>query len=96
MKAFLGLLHLAGLHRSNQLNLWDLQSTDGSGIELLRHRVSLWRFTFIHDCIRFDDKLTSLGCLKVDKSMTFVENCKLYSMGQNVTIEKMVLGLGGK
>jgi len=104
LKAFLGLLYLAGLYRSNRLNLTDLWATDGSGIELFRLTMSLRRFRFIHNCIRFDDKLTRAERLKVDKLAAvreifsaFVDNCKLhYSMGENVTIDEMLPGFRGK
>ena len=92
----------AGLHHSSQLDLQDLWTTDGSGIVLFRLTISLQRFRFIRNCIRFDDKLTHLGLLKVDKLAAvrdifsaFVENCKLcYSMGQNVTIDKIEANVG--
>lgn len=103
-KAFLGLLYLAGYHRSNRINLQDLWATDGSGIELFRLTMSLQRFRFIHNCIRFDDKLTRLERLKVDKLAavrdifsSFVKNCKsCYSLGENVTIDEMLPGFRGK
>ena len=63
--------------------------------------ISLWRFRFIHNCIRFDDKLNPLEHLKGDKLVTmrdifsaFVENYKLcYSIGKNVTIHECYLDL---
>ena len=104
MKAFLGLLNLASLHCSNWLSLQDLWATDSSGTELVRLMIPVLTFRFIHNCIRFDDKLTLLECLKVDKLVAvkdifsaFVENCKLYYfMGQNVTTREMLPGFRGK
>lgn len=104
LRAFLGLLYLAGMHRSNRLNLEDLWATNGSGIELFRLTMSLRRFRFIHNSIRFDDKTTRLERIKIDKLAPvreifslFVENCKKsYSMGQNVTIDEMLVGFRGK
>ena len=89
LKAFLSLLHLAGLYSNNWLNLQYLGATDGTGIELFRPKLSLWRFRFINNCNWFDDKITCLECLKVNKLAAvrvifsaFVENCKVcYSMG---------------
>ena len=88
----------------NWLNLQDLWATDGSGIELFRFMISLWRFRFIHNCIMFDDKLTGLEHLQMDKLVAvrdifsaFIVNCKLcYSRRQNVTIDKMLPGFRGK
>lgn len=104
LKAFLGLLYLAGFHRNNRLNLMDLWNTDGTGIELFRLTMSLRRFRFLHNCIRFDDKSTRPERLKVDKLAAvrdifslFVDNCKsCYTLGQNVTIDEMLAGFRGR
>lgn len=58
LKAFLGLLYLAGLHRNNRLNLLNLWATVAGGIELFRLTMPLHRFRFLRNCIRLDDKST--------------------------------------
>ena len=75
----------------------DLWATDGSGIELFRLKISLQRFRFLQNCIRFDDKLIYLrmpengqisGCER--HFLSIIENYKLCcSTGQNVTLGGM-------
>lgn len=40
LKAFIGLLYIAGLNRSNRQNLNDLWRTDGTGVEIFRTTMS--------------------------------------------------------
>ena len=60
---------------------------------------------FIHNCNRFDDRLSCLEHPTVDKLAAmrdiifsvFVETCKLcYSTGQSVTVDEMLPGFRGK
>lgn len=55
IKAFIGLLYLAGVYRSNRLNLEELWASDGDGIEKFRLTMALRRFKFLVRCMRFDD-----------------------------------------
>ncbi|XP_023212527.1 uncharacterized protein LOC111615331 [Centruroides sculpturatus] len=104
MKAFLGLLLLAGIYHSNRMNLDDLWNVDGTGVEVFRLTMSLQCFRFLLCCIRFDSKVTRLEKRKVDKLAPirdlfemFVENCvKNYSPSKFVTIDEMLVAFRGK
>lgn len=55
MKAFLGILYLAGVKKSGRENILDLWNTDGTGCDLLYLTMSYNRFRFLCRCIRFDN-----------------------------------------
>lgn len=103
MKAFLALLYLAGVLKSNRLSLEEMWSTDGEGIEFFRLAMSIKRFKFLIRCLRFDDPQTrverrikdNLAPIRELFSL-FVENCKEnYSLGQNVTIDEKLEAFRG-
>lgn len=104
MKAFLGLILLAGTYHSNRMNLDDLWDTDGTGMEIFRSTMSLHRFRFLLCCIRFDDKATRPSRRLLDKLAPvrdlfemFVENClRNYSPSDFVTIDEMLMAFRGR
>jgi hypothetical protein len=51
LKAFIGLLYLAGALRSNKQNLEELCGTDGDGFETFRLVMNQRRFEFLIRCI---------------------------------------------
>lgn len=104
LRAFIGLLILAGVHRSNRQCLEDLWGSDGDGIEKFRLVMNLKRFKFIVRCLRFDDRVTREERRQTDKIAAvrqifekFVGNCqKYYSLGENVTIDEKLEGFRGR
>lgn len=56
IKAFIGLLYLLGVYRANRLNLDEIWSNRGDGIECFRLTMSQRRFRFLIRCLRFDDR----------------------------------------
>lgn len=104
MKAFLGLLYLAGLYKSNRLNLDDLWQTDGTGIDIFRAVMCLQRFRFLLSCLRFDDITTRPNRKLEDKLApirmlfeTIVVNCQAnYVHTENVTIDEMLPAFRGR
>lgn len=104
LKAFIGLLYIAGLNRSNRQNLNDLWRTDGTGVEIFRTTMSLQRFYFLQNCLRFDDKNTRDQRKKTDNLAAirdifdnFVENIqKHYVPSENLTIDEMLLSFRGR
>lgn len=104
LKAFIGLLYLAGVFHANRMNLEDLWGKDNFGVEMFRLVMSLKRFKFLLRVIRFDDRTTRAERRSVDKLAAirdvfsvFVDNCKnSYSPGQNVTIDEMLAGFRGR
>ena len=96
MKSLIGLLMLAGTYQANRLNLEDMWSNDGSGIEMFRLPLSQKCFRFLLCCLRFHDKATSEKRKKVNKLVLirqiiemFVEDCKKnYSPSKFVTIDE--------
>ena len=78
MEAFLGLLLLTSTYHSNRMNLDDLWTTDGTGIDVFwltnplstslhLHQLVLHPFRFLLCCIRFDDKATLASRKLLDK-----------------------------
>lgn len=103
-KAFIGLLYIAGLNRSNRQNLNDLWRTDGTGVEIFRTTMSLQRFYCLQNCLTFDDKNTRDQRKKTDNLAAirdifdnFVENIqKHYVPSENCTIDEMLLSFRGR
>lgn len=104
MKAFIGLLYLAGMFRSNRQNLRDLWQTDGTGIDIFRNTMSINRFQFLMVCLRFDNIENRKDRLAIDKLAAvrgildkFVENCKhAYTPSQYVTIDEKLESFRGR
>lgn len=104
IKAFIGLLYMAGFHRNSRLNTADFWATDGSGIELFRTTMSRNRFHFLMQFVRFDDKETREERKVYDKLAPirdivdrFVTHCQTnYSLGEYVTIDEMLPAFRGK
>lgn len=104
IKAFIGLLYMAGYHRNSRLNTLDFWALDGSGIELFRMTMSRNRFHFLLQTIRFDNKTTRPQRKLLDKLAPirdvvdkFVALCKTnYSVGEYVTVDEMLPPFRGK
>ncbi|KRY61335.1 PiggyBac transposable element-derived protein 4 [Trichinella britovi] len=103
IKALLGLLLLAGVLQSNRLNLCDLYSTDGTGVEIFSSTMSLQRLRFLLRCLRFDhatrserkrqDKLAAIRMV----FDTFVRNCtENYMHSAHVTIDEVLVSFKGR
>lgn len=58
LKAFIGLLFIAGFYRSGRQNLNDHWASDGTGIKKIRLTMSQQRFHFIQSKLCFDDRST--------------------------------------
>lgn len=104
IKAFIGLLYLAGYYRNSRLNTEDLWANDGSAIETFRLTMSRNRFHFLLQTIRFDDKETRNERKALDKLAPvrtlfemFVQHCQNnYSVSEYVTIDEMLPAFRGK
>jgi hypothetical protein len=104
LKAYIGLLYIAGLNRSNRQNLNDLWATDGTGVEIFRMTMSLQRFYFLQNSLRFDDKNTRDERKKTDNlaAIRDVMNNFVYNIQQhyvpceNLTIDEMLLSFRGR
>ena len=104
IRAFIGLLYLAGTLHANRIMLEDLWGTDGYGIEIFRLTMSLRRFKFLVRCLRFDDRTTRNERKSIDKIAAirqlfdaFVSNCKnSYSVGRCVTIDEKLESFRGR
>lgn len=104
IRAFIGLLYMQGLFKSNHEDLRSLWATDGTGRDLFRCTMSLARFLFLLSCLRFDDPNTRLERVKEDKLAAiselfgkFVLNSKAnYSPGVNVTVDEMLVPFRGR
>ncbi|XP_049833496.1 piggyBac transposable element-derived protein 4-like [Schistocerca gregaria] len=104
LKAFIGLLFLAGVNKSNRQSLEDLWGSDGDGIEKFRLVMNIKRFKFIMRCLKFDNRVTHDERRKLDKITTireifslFVQNCqKSYTLRENVTVDEELEGFCGR
>ncbi|XP_045449984.1 piggyBac transposable element-derived protein 4-like [Melitaea cinxia] len=102
--AFIGLLYLAGLNKANRQNLNDLWRTDGTGIDIFRNTMSLQRFYFIMNCIRFDDSSTRLERKQTDRLAPirslhdkFVLHCQEnYDPSEYLTIDEKLDSFRGR
>jgi len=61
IKAYTGLLYMAGVFKSNRQNLDDLWANDETGMEIFRSTMSLQRLKFLLQCLCFDDRTRSLA-----------------------------------
>ncbi|KRY40028.1 PiggyBac transposable element-derived protein 4 [Trichinella spiralis] len=104
IKALLGFLLLAGVFQSNRLNLCDVYSTDGTGVEIFSSTMSLQRLRFLLRCLRFDDHATRSERKRHDKLAairmvfdTFVRNCtENYMHSAHVTIDEVLVSFKGR
>lgn len=104
IEAFIGLLYLAGMFRSNRQNLRDLWQTDGTGIDIFRNTMSINRFQFLMACLRFDNIENRKERIKIDKLAPvrgildkFIENCKqTYTPSQYLTIDEKLESFRGR
>lgn len=104
MEAFLGLLYLTGVFKSNHEDVSSLFATDGTGRDIFRSVMTKNRFLFLLTALRFDciatrkereknDRLAAISSI-FDK---FVENAKSnYSCGQYTTVDEMLVAFRGK
>jgi hypothetical protein len=67
IKACIGLLYMAGVFRSSRQNMDDLWANYETGMEIYRSTMSLQRFRFLLQCLRFDDRPTRAARSEVDK-----------------------------
>lgn len=104
IRAFIGLLYLAGVAHANSLNCEDLWRRDGYGIEMFHLTMSLQRFRFLLRCIRFDDRTTRPERSKIDKLApirtifeNFVAHCQAgYYHSEFITVDEILAGFRGR
>lgn len=103
MRAYYGLLLLAGVYRSkgeDVTELWD----DQNGRPIFRATMSLQRFSVINQCIRFDDKEQRSQTSDRDRlqpvRFIFDKWCQrvrmLYIPGKTVTVDEQLLPFRGR
>lgn len=103
-RAFLGILILTAIFKSNHEDLESLFSTDGMGRDIFRCTMSLKRVRTILLCLRFDNAADRQERKSEDKTAAiswvfqkFLQNCKSsYSIGENACIDEMLVGFRGK
>ncbi|XP_069589943.1 piggyBac transposable element-derived protein 4-like [Ranitomeya imitator] len=104
LRAFFGLLYLAGAYRANRQSLEELWGKDGDGVEKFSLVMSINRFKILIRCLRFDDRTTRTERKTHDRLapirdifQRFVVNCKQsYYPGENLTIDEMLPGFRGR
>ncbi|GIY52569.1 piggyBac transposable element-derived protein 4 [Caerostris darwini] len=96
IKAFIGLLYLAGCHKNSRLNMKELFNRNGLGIERFWLTMSKDRFYFLLKTLQFDYFYTRENRIKIDTLAPvrqllklFVENCqKCFNVSKYVTIDE--------
>lgn len=104
IKALLGLLLLCGARKCSRMNMKDLYNSNGSSMEIFRLIMSEFRFHFLLQCIRFDDKNTRDDRQKLDNLAAireffdeFVKNCiNGYSISAYATVDEMLPAFRGR
>uniref|UniRef100_A0A286Y2W0 PiggyBac transposable element-derived protein domain-containing protein n=1 Tax=Cavia porcellus TaxID=10141 RepID=A0A286Y2W0_CAVPO len=104
LKAFIGLLYLAGLSHGSRKNVKDLWKSDGCGLEVCRMTMTLRRFGFLQNCLRFDDKTTRQERKRSDNLAVirawferFVGNCQaIYTPSEYMTIDEYLAAFHGR
>ncbi|CAD7088257.1 unnamed protein product [Hermetia illucens] len=103
LRAYYGLLILAGVYRSHGQcinELWD----DQTGPPIFRATMTLKKFKLINECIRFDDKEQRKGIRSRDKLAPirnvydkWVNRLKMcYTVGKNVTVDEQLVPFRGR
>lgn len=105
MNAFLGLLYLAGVFKSNNEDLKSLFATDGTGRDIFRATMSLNRFYFLLSALCFDNSSTRPQRIENGDKLAaisevfdiFITNCQSnYSCGEYLTIDEMLIAFRGR
>lgn len=105
LRAFLGLLLLSGIMKSNHEDVDSLFATDGTGREIFRATMSKERFLFLLLAIRFDDSATRdqrkesgdrLAAIS-DIFNEFIKNSiSNYTCSEFATVDEMLVGFRGR
>ncbi|UYV79909.1 hypothetical protein LAZ67_18001024 [Cordylochernes scorpioides] len=101
IRAFSGLLYLAGVYKSGHENVESLFASDGTGRDIFRSVMSVKRFPFLLLCIRFDNfktrcKEDRLSPIR-DISQTIIEKFKsCYTPAEYLTVDEMLVGFREK
>lgn len=104
IRALLGLLYIAGMMRSNHINLSDLWANDGFSPEIFRAVMSERRFYLLLRALRFDNIHTRNERKKLDNLAPirtvfdeFVNRCtSFYTPGEYCTIDEMLESFRGR
>ena len=104
MKAFFGLLYLAGAFKSAHEDLEGLYARDGTGRDIFPATMALKRLLFLLSSLRFDDKETRDERKKTNKLAAisdvfdkFIVNCQRnYSPSEYLTIDEMLAAFRGR
>nr|XP_023027506.1 piggyBac transposable element-derived protein 4-like [Leptinotarsa decemlineata] len=104
IKALIGLLYLAGVHKGDRTTIYELWATYGTGLEIFPAVMAKRRFRFLIRWLHFDDVDTREERKKTDNLAPIRElfgevNGKFrnhYSPGEYVTIDEMLLAFRGR
>lgn len=105
IRAFIGLMFLAGLRNAGHVNLNDLFREDGTGIEYFRLIMTERRLRLLLVAVRFDnvdlkdreDRLQTDKLTKIREFFDeFVNNCqRCYTLSDRITIDEMLEAFKG-
>lgn len=104
LKALVGLLYYSSVFKGNHESIHSLFAKDGTGRDVFRCVMPRNRFTFLLDCMRFDNretreqrKIDDPAFLISEIFNKFISNSqKCYTMGPNVTIDEMLIPFRGR
>lgn len=106
MCAYIGILYMLGVSKSNKNRLHDVWRNDGFGVEIFRLVMGVNRFKFLQQMVRFDDIsdpnranrkiIDKMYCIR-DMFEQFVNACKVnYSHSAHVTVDEMLPNFRGR
>lgn len=105
LKAFIGLIILAGVFKSGREDVASLWAANGKGRDIFRATMSLKRFLFLLTALRFDNAESRVERIAAGDNAAaiseifnrFIENCSAnYSCSEYVTVDEMLVPFRGK
>lgn len=104
MRAFIGLLYYSSVFKCNASDLNTVFATDGTGREIFRCVMSMYRFSCLVNCLRFDDLMARQERVKEDPLAPisnlfnkFILNSQAqYSPGAYMCIDEMLVPFRGR
>lgn len=105
LKAFLGLIYLAGIFKSGREDTASLFSTDGTGRPIFRATMSEKRFLFLLSALRFDDVASRRDRINEGDKLAAVSEifnmlvnaCQdNYTCSEHATVDEMLVAFRGR
>ncbi|XP_069690526.1 piggyBac transposable element-derived protein 4-like [Periplaneta americana] len=105
LKAFIGLVFLAGIFKSNHEDVDSLFATDGTGRDIFRATMTKEQYLFLLSALRFDNIETREERKRQGNKLaaisevfdSFINNCnRNYCSSEYTTVDEMLVGFHGR